>query len=225
MKIDVLDVGFVQYVDHMGSDIDVANAARVSFHKESVLEKDGSLSERDAKLIRYLARHNHFTPLAQVNLKLRIKLPIFVARQLMRSNIGIVWNEVSRRYVDTPPEFYIPKEWRSRPEGGLKQGSGKGIKYSPLYEYGVEKYALSEYNNMLKKGVAPEMARMVLPQSTYTEVIGNFTLAALARVCALREDSHAQVEIQRYARAMGEIAKEYFPVSWEALTGGTNAQP
>jgi len=220
MKIEVLDKGFVQYMDKMGSDVDVANAARVSFHKESALEEDGSLSQRDEKLINYLAKHNHFTPLAQVNIKLRIKMPIFVARQMMRSNIGIVWNEVSRRYVDNPPEAYMSDVWRSRPTGGMKQGSGsEEIQVDESDEKHLE-LMLGYYNTMIADGIAPEQARAFLPQSTYTEVVGNFTLAALARVCALRIDPHAQWEIQEYARAMSEIAEQYFPVSWKALSGG-----
>lgn len=160
------------------------------------------------------------TPFGQVNLKLRIKMPIFVARQLMRSNIGIVWNEVSRRYVDTPPEAYEPDVWRSRPTGSMKQGSGDEEIQVDVCDGEHLELMLGYYNTMISDGIAPEQARSFLPQGVYTEVIGNFTLAALARVCALREDSHAQWEIQEFARAMGEIAKEYFPVSWEALTGG-----
>ena len=241
MKIDVLDKGHVQYVEHMGTDLSVVNAARVSFDKESEWEYDTKhgtnvlgdyyevsnqrLSDRDTKLINYLARHQHWTPFGQCNLQLRIKMPIFVARQMMRSNIGIVWNEVSRRYVDSEPEFYEPDVWRGRPDGSIKQGSGAELSTTTQsvidQNHGVfNQHSLDLYNDMLLDGVCPEQARMVLPQSTYTEVVGNFTLAALARVCALREDSHAQWEIQEFARAMGKIAKEYFPVSWEALTGG-----
>jgi thymidylate synthase (FAD) len=227
-------------MDHMGTDLSIVNAARVSFDKESEWDSepgpdcyecggcacrtDGCvLSSRDTKLIHYLAKHKHWTPFGQVNIQLRIKMPIFVARQMMRSNVGIVWNEVSRRYVDSEPEFYEPEVWRGRPEGSIKQGSGDAAVLDPytrrsLSEVRFEIKCL--YDFLLKDGVAPEQARIVLPQSTYTEVVGNFTLAALARVCALREDSHAQLEIQEFAKAMGEIAKQYFPVSWEALTGG-----
>ena len=230
MKIDVLDKGHVQYMDHMGSDLTVVNAARVSFDKESDWEhnfKYGAgrqvLSDRDTKLINYLAKHNHFTPLAQVNLQLRIKMPIFVARQMMRSNIGIVWNEVSRRYVDSEPEFYEPDVWRGRPDGSIKQGSGQALEYQDAIKRNQQKFleAVSdEYRYLLDACVCPEQARMVLPQSTYTEVVGNFTLAALARVVSQRIDSHAQWEIQEYARAMSEVAEQYFPVSWKALSGG-----
>ena len=230
MKIDVLDKGHVQYMDHMGTDLTVVNAARVSFDKESQWEFYGEcdhggsttgLSDRDTKLINYLAKHNHWTPFGQCNLQLRIKMPIFVARQMMRSNIGIVWNEVSRRYVDSKPEFYVPDVWRGRPDGSIKQGSstedsvavdGADLQHMDLM--------VGYYNTMISDGICPEQARMVLPQSTYTEVVGNFTLAALARVYTQRADFHAQWEIQQYALAMGEVAREQFPVSWEALTGG-----
>lgn len=264
MKIDVLDKGHVQYMDHMGTDLTVVNAARVSFDKESEWLPGGvgsseddpawlghyyedsytdgpvpvlkELYERDTKLINYLAKHDHWTPFGQCNLQLRIKMPIFVARQMMRSNIGIVWNEVSRRYVDSDPEFYEPDVWRGRPEGSIKQGSGAdevthwtwcdpvtGIvgqeprELSEVFPHHMQQQK-AYYKSMLLAGVCPEQARMVLPQSTYTEVVGNFTLAALARVYTQRADSHAQWEIQQYALAMGEIASKYFPVSWEALT-------
>lgn len=359
MKIEVLDKGHVQYMDHMGTDRTVAEAAWVSMDKAENRE-DWEVE----RVIKYMARHNHWTPLAQVNLQLRIKMPIFVARQLMRSNVGIVWNEVSRRYVDSPPEVYVPETWRLRPEGGIKQGSGvsadqprkygtgvceycgsrvqkpkagptgkwcsekcrsywrkennpddrltfvksnareRGLEYSlergdvewpvkcpvlktdlnyrsgedPQYSPSIDRidssrgyhpdnvmvmsrkanvmknnatpeeliqfarwvllrykgcvvpeestyeglmdYMVDYYNHLIEDGYSPEQARMVLPQSTYTEVVGNFTLAALARVYTQRADSHAQWEIQQYALAMGEVAREQFPVSWEALTGG-----
>lgn len=249
MKIDVLDKGHIQYMDHMGTDLTVVNAARVSFDKESEwtyideyinyppqgggdLSVVQRLSERDTNLINYLAEHEHWTPFGQCNLQLRIKMPIFVARQMMRSNIGIVWNEVSRRYVDSEPEFYVPDVLRNRPDKSMKQGSGSGVienikEYADHHEelWGVDEWmnhtfeSISEdYRKLIKQGVCPEQARMVLPQSTYTEVVGNFTLAALARVYTQRADSHAQWEIQQYALAMGEVAKKYFPVSWEALT-------
>ena len=238
MKISVLDKGHVQYMDNMGTDLTVVNAARVSFDKESDWEAvppqecfecggcfcDGRgcvLSERDTKLINYLAKHDHWTPFGQCNLQLRIKMPIFVARQMMRSNIGIVWNEVSRRYVDSEPEFYQPEVWRGRPDGSIKQGSEGVVDLGSPGSLDSGQWHPTnkeEYTTMIAMGVCPEQARMVLPQSTYTEVVGNFTLAALARVYTQRADSHAQWEIQQYALAMGEVAKKYFPVSWEALT-------
>jgi thymidylate synthase (FAD) len=245
-RIKVLDKGFVELVEHMGTDLSVVNAARVSFSKESdwdmgdpvVVEEsnyphsrsydvwteypDKKLSERDTKLINYLAKHNHWTPFGQVNVKLRIKMPIFVARQAMRSNIGIVWNEESRRYIDSKPEFYEPDVWRGRPEGSIKQGSADKVLLGPKSEEMVRDadwYSRCAYDHLLDIGVAPEQARIILPQSTYTTVIGNFTLAAAARFVGLRSDPHAQKEIQDYARAMSEIISPLFPVSWDALVG------
>lgn len=232
----VLDKGSVELIDRMGTDLDIVNAARVSFSKESEWEFYGDcdhggpskgLSERDTKLINYLARENHWTPFGQVNVKFRIKMPIFVARQAMRSNIGIVWNEESRRYIDSEPEFYEPEVWRGRPDGSIKQGSGEALEDGWWYSDNLKNQheeALNLYQAMLKPGLnspgcSPEMARMVLPQSTYTTVIGNFTLAAAARFCQLRQDSHAQLEIQQYANAMSELIGPLFPVAWKALTG------
>jgi len=224
-KIDVLDKGFVRLVDHMGSDLTVVNAARVSFAKESQWDTDGDhapfvLSSRDTKLIHYLAKHEHWTPFGHPQITLHFKWPIFVARQAMRSNIGICWNEVSRRYVDDLPEFYCPAEWRKRPEGGIKQGSGESVVDSmanTIYDdlmLGCEDI----YNTLLEKGYAPEMTRMVLPQSVYTECWGTFSLAALSRFFNLRSDSHAQKEIQDYAQAIAQLVKPLYPVSWDALT-------
>jgi thymidylate synthase (FAD) len=254
-KIPVLDKGFVRLVDHMGSDLTVVNAARVSFAKESKWiyptggtpdcfscgwcedpEKGRVLHERDARLIRYLAKHEHWTPFGHPQITLHFKWPIFVARQAMRSNIGICWNEVSRRYVDDTPEFYEPKVWRKRPDGSIKQGSGeefwpyledfygeapKEYGHNPPCHPRIGEYqdiALMQYNELLAQGAAPEMARMVLPQSTYTEAWGTFSLAALARFYKLRADSHAQLEIQEFAHAIDSLVCPMFPVSWAALT-------
>lgn len=162
------------------------------------------------------------TPFGHPQITLHMKMPIFVARQFMRSNVGVVYNEVSRRYVDTPPEFYEPKEWRGRPEKSIKQGSGDALNAGAQVDahtmYGVRRETLQAYNTMLQAGVAPEMARMVLPLSTYTEFWATMSLAAAARMYKLRINPHAQWEIQEYARAMGELIKPVFPVSWDALT-------
>lgn len=236
--VNVLDKGFVILEGHMGTDLTVVNAARVSFSKESP-----SLSEKDEALIHYLAKHEHWTPFGHPQVTLHMKMPIFVARQFMRSNVGIVYNEVSRRYVDTPPEFYIPQTWRSRPDKSIKQGSGQGMievlnskkgtedlwadfdnKGHPSLHvaYGFQA-ALDMYNDLLNSGVAPEMARMVLPLSTYTEMWATMSLAAAARVCRLREHEHAQWEIQEYARAISSRIEPLFPVSWKALTKAKDA--
>ena len=154
----------VNLIDVMGTDLSVVNAARVSFAKES-----DEFSDKDAKLIHYLAKHNHWGPFGHASLQFRIKAPIFVARQLVKHQVGLVWNEVSRRYVDSEPEFYTPFIWRGKPENKKQGSSDKEIEYDilPTMEYVKE-----TYNNLLKEGVAPEMARMVLPQNMMTECIG-----------------------------------------------------
>jgi thymidylate synthase (FAD) len=215
-KIPVLDKGHVEVVQSWGSDLTVVNAARVSFNKHSDV-----LTDKDRKLIHYLAKHQHWTCFGHCGVTLRLKWPVFVGRQAMRSNIGICWNEVSRRYVDDEPEFYEPEVWRGRPDGSIKQGSAGNVLLEPyvhtcLKEVRFETLCL--YQNLIKQGVAPEMARMVLPQSTYTEAWGTFSLAALARFYKLRADSHAQLEIQEFAHAIDSLVCPMFPVSWAALT-------
>lgn len=216
-QVKVLDKGFVRLVDAMGSDCTVVNAARISFGK-SVTE----ISEKDVKLIGYLAKHGHWTPFAHPQITLHIKMPIFVARQYMKSNVGVVYNEVSRRYVDEEPEFYEDFDWRKRPEGSVKQGSGStidnGIDCHRLNSI-VGTVTMEAYKDLLNLGVAPEMARMVLPVSMYTEVWATMSLMAAARIVGLRKDAHAQLEIQRYAEAMDALIAPRFPHSWSALTG------
>jgi len=230
-KYFVLDHGHVDLVDYMGSDLSVVNAARVSFNKESSWQSDlnwtgfnkKELSERDAKLIRYLAKHNHFTPFCHAQISLRIKCPIFVRAQLGKHQIGLVMNEVSRRYVTYEPEIYTPL-WRSSPTDGAKQGSSGPIedmdtciKLRQEYD-GVAKECLDLYNKLLADGVAPEQARSILPQGTYTEFVWTGSLYAFARVYNLRIDAHAQWEIQEYAKAIDKLIAPIFPVSWQTLT-------
>ena len=230
-KYFVLDHGHVDLVDYMGSDLSVVNAARVSFNKESSWQSDPNwtgfnkkeLSERDTKLIRYLAKHNHFTPFCHAQISLRIKCPIFVRAQLGKHQIGLVMNEVSRRYVTYEPEIYTPL-WRSSPTDGAKQGSSGPIedmdtciKLRQEYD-GVAKECLDLYNKLLADGVAPEQARSILPQGTYTEFVWTGSLYAFARVYNLRIDSHAQWEIQKFAEAIDKIIAPLFPVSWHTLT-------
>jgi thymidylate synthase (FAD) len=224
-KIDVLDKGFVRYIDHMGSDLMVVNAARVSFNKESEWEHPDShvpaniLSERDRKLISYLAKHNHWTPFAHPQICLHIKAPISIRTQLYKHKVGFVENEVSRRYVKDEPEFYSPK-WRSAPTNGAKQGSSDfmaGTTFIDDYYHKTAEEALSCYEELLASGVAPEQARFVLPQGAYTEWWWTGSLAAYARVCKLRSDSHAQWEVREYAAAISKIIEPKFPESWKAL--------
>ena len=209
----------------MGSDLSVVNAARVSFSKNSNFvwkEKQGTstmfeevLSDKDKKLINYLAEHNHWSPFGHASVQLHVKAPVFVARQLVKHQVGLVWNEVSRRYVDDEPEFYIPKVWRKKPEGSIKQGSSdETVKYDIA---GTIEYTKQTYKNLLREGIAPEMARMVLPQNMYTEWYWSGTLYAFARVCELRCKDDSQRETRDVAWEIDELAKERFPVSWEAL--------
>lgn len=214
-EVKVLDKGFVKLIDKMGTDCTVVNAARISFGKQVT-----EMGEKDSKLISYLAKNKHWTPFAHAQLTLHIKMPIFVARQYMKSYVGVVYNEISRRYVDETPEFYEDFDWRKRPEGSVKQGSGELFENQDWASWRMHNLigeACIVYKEMIDSGVAPEMARMVLPVSMYTEVWATMSLQAAARIVGLRKDPHAQLEIQHYAGAMDEIIRPLFPVSWAAL--------
>ena len=212
----------VRLMDRMGSDLTVVNAARVSFAKESEWESipeggeiEGLLSLGDENLIKYLAKHNHWSPFGHASMQFHIKAPIFVARQLVKHQVGLVWNEVSRRYVDDEPEFYIPKSWRLRPEGSVKQGSS-----DETVEYDIQgtmQFMKQTYHNLLREQVAPEMARMVLPQNMYTEWYWSGTLMAFARVCNLRCAKDTQWETQQIANKIDRFGAEFFPYSWVEL--------
>ena len=217
-KVNVLDTtGFVELLETFGNDLTVVNAARVSFAKES-----HEFSEQDGKLIRYLAKHHHVTPFFHPQIRFRIKMPIFVAREWYRHQIGFARNEVSRRYVDSPPECYVPKaeDIRER-DTNKKQGSKDTPVVNPYEAHDaiqeITNASVAKYNILLSVGVAPEIARMVLPQSMYTEFIETGSLAAYARLCALRLDPTAQKEIRDYANAIDKLLREKFPVSWAAL--------
>ena len=235
----VLDKGHVQLVDSMGTDLTVCNAARVSFAKETEwavdqkaqerLKDTGSafriedlyvLSEGDEKLIRYLAKHNHWTPFAHPQITLRIKAPVSIRTQFFKHKQGFVENEISRRYVSFEPEFYHP-EWRGKPTNGAKQGSDDFINISPDVDKTFENMlrgCQTAYDQLLSEGVAPEQARFVLPQGMYTEWYWTGSLAAFARFYSQRIDEHAQWEIREYAKAIGEIIEPLFRVSWKYLT-------
>jgi thymidylate synthase (FAD) len=220
-----------EYIEHMGSDISVVNSARVSFDKQSEFEYSAdesgnvitSLNEKDVKLIRYLASHNHWTPFSHPQITVRETVPIFVARQRFKHMVGFTYNEVSRRYVDDAPSFYAPIEWRSRPDKSIKQGSGgthpENLKYRKWYEEFISQAELL-YNTMIAEGVAPEQARMVLPQSMYTSYYVTGSLAAWARAYSQRIDvkGGAQAEIAELASIWDKIIQPLFPVSWEHLT-------
>ena len=219
----------VELLDSMGSDLSVVNAARVSFHKESDWEYEQDkedtvaynkvLSEKDQRLLAYLAKHNHWSPFAHTSLQFRIKAPIFVARQLVKHQVGGTWNEVSRRYVDDEPEFYFPTVWRGRPSGGAKQGSTGVVAELPKFvqDNSFLDHSLSCYWELLEAGVAPEQARMVLPQNTMTEWWWTGSLAFFARVCKLRLDPHAQAETREIAQMINDLIPDKFQYSWKAL--------
>jgi len=227
-------------LDHMGDDLTVVNAARVSFNKESVAKDDEYteveynnwlgvipvLKESDKKLINYLAKHDHWTPFSHCQMQFRIKAPVFVARQLIKHTVGLSINEVSRRYVDNEPEFYTPDVWRGAPKNAKQGSSDIEIDINPSTGSGpmmVDEYqrilksAKWTYEHLLHLGVAPEQARMVLPQSMMTEWYWSGTLYAFARVCNLRCKDDAQLETRMIANQIDEQAKKLFPVSWEAL--------
>lgn len=206
----------VDYLDHMGSDLTVVNAARVSMNKWH-----SEFQESDTGLIEYLAEHNHWSPFAHAFMQFRIKAPIFVARQLVKHQVGLAWNEVSRRYVDSEPEFYMV-EMRSRAEN-VKQGSLDETipiperKFREVENVLACQNCITAYNHMLDDGVAPEVARAILPQNMMTEWVWSGSLYAFARVCNLRLDSHAQKETRLVAEQIFKLLEMYFPVSTKAL--------
>ena len=199
----------VQLIDKMGSDLTVVNAARVSFGKNKEV-----FEASDEKLIRFLAKHNHWSPFAHCSVQFRIKAPIFVARQLVKHQVGLSWNEISRRYVDYEPEYYIPQSWRLRAEDKKQGSSDETIEYDIA---NTVKIANTTYTKMLEKGIAPELARMVLPQNMYTEWYWSGTLYAFARVCELRCAEDTQAETREIANSIDKICNEEFPYSWKYL--------
>jgi len=206
----------------MGSDLSVVNAARVSFGKvsdwnEPSMGKASGLSDRDAKLVRYLAVHKHISPFGHAFCTWHVKAPVFVARQLVKHKF-LRWNEISRRYVDDEPEFYTPDVWRGRAED-KKQGSAGEVKLPYLVPHEFYRSALYEYQTLLEAGVAPEQARMVLPQSTMTEWYWSGSLDALADMCNLRCTGDTQLETRLVANQICDKMRELFPVSWLALRG------
>jgi thymidylate synthase (FAD) len=232
----------VTYLDHMGTDLDVVNAARVSFKKVS-----DALSEPDKKLLKYLANHGPFSPFTHCYLKFHIKAPIFVARQLQKHRVGLSWwddedadslswNEVSRRYVDDEPEFFEPDTWRARADN-VKQGSSEETvevinhqdgrediwgdidnKWHPSLHHQWNNQSSKDYYDwFITSNICPEQARMILPQSTMTEWIWSGSLFGFIRVCKQRLDAHAQRETQEIAKQLAPVIHQYFPYSYEAL--------
>jgi len=195
----------VQLIDKMGNDLSVVNAARVSFAK---MKKE--FDNRDEKLIKYLAKHNHWSPFGHASLQFKIKAPIFVARQLVKHQVGLTWNEVSRRYVDDEPEFYLPFMWRKKAEDKKQGSSDEEIEYDITPTI---KWCKETYNNMLKEDIAPEMARMILPQCMMTEWYWSGTLYAFARVCNLRNKEDSQSETRQISQLITRHLKDHFPMS------------
>ena len=218
-------VGFIDVCGVFGDDLTVVNAARVSFAKEAT-----EFTERDGKLIGFLAKHDHVSPFFHPQVRLRVKMPIFVAREWYRHTIGLARNEVSRRYVDSEPEVWTPQaEGLRERDPKLKQGSketavdGAAALVEEIRADGERSIAF--YNSLMTRGVAPEIARSVLPQGMYTEFIETGSLAAYARIWKLRTDPGAQREIQTYARALEALLLPHFPVSWKALTAAPAPAP
>ena len=215
----------VTYKGHMGNDLTVVNAARVSFGKESEWdyeESDGysfkqHMKLKDKKLIKYLAKHKHISPFGHCFASFHVKAPVFVARQLVKHTF-LRWNEISRRYVDSEPEFYVPDVWRER-SADKKQGSEGEVKSSDptLITNDLHYRALSDYQRLLREGVCPEQARMVLPQSMMTEWYWSGSLDAFADMCALRCKPDTQAETAEVAWEIDRIMIDLFPVSWRAL--------
>jgi len=208
------------YVNHMGNDMTVVNAARVSFAKESTWDDYNSeteqyvLKNKDRKLVHYLAEHGHYSPFGHCFASFHIKAPIFVARQLVKHKF-LRWNEISRRYVDSKPEFYEPKEWRGRSED-KKQGSD-GVVDIYMDQDMQWHRQLVAYENLINNGVCPEQARMVLPQSMMTEWYWSGSLDAFADMCNLRCAGDTQLETRLVANQICNSMKEWFPTSWFAL--------
>lgn len=200
----------VTLLDRMGSDLSVVNSARVSFAK-----MHDKFQDNDERLIKFLAEHNHWSPFGHASLQFRIKAPVFVARQLVKHQVGLVWNEVSRRYVDEDPEFFIPFLWRERHENKKQGSTDTEVEYNIM---NLIDQAKEMYDDMINnKNIAPELARMILPQCMMTEWIWSGTLYAFARVCNLRNKSDAQAETTDVTRDIAHHIKDQFPVSSKYL--------
>lgn len=220
---DVNYIEQVELIDWMGNDNAVCDAARVSFHKEA----SGYTTYQNAKLLDYLAKHDHWSPFAHCFMKFRFKAPMFLARQFQKHVIGFAWNEVSRRYVDEPPRFYVPDSWRQRPDN-MKQGS---VNEGEVFLNGDVMHAYmdqmrehhKDYKSMIHQGICPEQVRMCMPQSMMTEWIWSGSLMAWARFVQLRADSHAQQECWPYAEKVHDFMEDKFPNSTESLLENNNA--
>ena len=221
----------VTYIGHMGSDLSVVNAARVSFGKTSEMDKSDpwgppKLKDKDAKLIKYLAKHGHYSPFGHAFASFHIKAPIFVARQLVKHKF-LRWNEISRRYVDDEPEFYVPNKWRGRSDDKKQGSSDTVVEFLRMQGFGEQSvhdgsfkhqmHSLDLYRDMVTAGVCPEQARMVLPQSTMTEWYWSGSLDAFSDMCKLRCKEDTQLETRIVANTISEEMNYLFPISWESL--------
>ena len=210
----------VTLIDRMGDDLNVVNAARVSFGKKSEymprvhMGEPKVLQHKDARLIKYLAKHKHMSPFGHAFASFHVKAPLFVARQLVKHKF-LRWNEISRRYVDEEPEFYMPDVWRGRAED-KKQGSDGELR-CPIRPEAMYRDALDHYKVMIDWGICPEQARMVLPQSMMTEWYWSGSLDAFADMCNLRCKPDTQAETSFVADAIEEEMEQLFPVSWKEL--------
>ncbi len=207
----------VELLEVFGSDLTVVNAARVSLGKHV-----DEFTEKDAKLCKYLADHDHISPFFHPQARFRIKIPIWMAREWYRHTIGFARNEVSRRYVDDPPTFHLPDAIRTRAPN-KKQGSNDDVHprsdgILSFLQIECEK-AMESYQLLLNEGVPPEQARMILPQNMMTEFIETGSLAAYARLCKLRLGPDAQKEIRDVAQSVSDALSTAFPHTWTVLMG------
>ena len=207
-----------EYIDHMGNDASVVRAARVSFAADSTEFN----TEKDVGLIKYLAKHNHWTPFAHTSVTLRMNAPVPIRTQCFKHKVGFSENEESRRYISSKPSFYTPKQFRKAPEGSVKQGSGEdmhpvGNRYWKRHFQTVYTMCLESYDTAIAGGMCPEQARFLLPQGTEVSWYWTGSIAAFARFCKQRLDPHAQKEIQELAQEVSNIIEPMFPVSWKAL--------
>lgn len=212
--VKVLDKGFVNLVDAMGSDLNVVNAARVSFGK-----RKEAMEERDGKLVRYLWKHEHTSPFRHATVQFHLRAPIFVLRQWMKHQVGCAWNEISGRYVKFDYEFYEPGNWREQHESN-KQGSKGSIedqdRASAIYQASLDEQ-FKAYEELLALGVCKEQARMVMPLAMYSECYWTASLQAVMHFLRLRMDHHSQWEIQQYARAVKSLVDDRFPTSLDLI--------
>lgn len=209
----------VELIDVLGDDSRVVQAARVSFSKEA----ENYTDEQNEKLIKYLAKNNHWTPFGHPHITLRCSAPIPIRTQAFKSKVGFVENEESRRYISTKPELYVPEFFRSKPEGSIKQGSGEIHPRTDIHSLNydiVTSLALNMYDIMIEDGVCPEQARFILPQGVLVNWIWTGSLMAYARFCNLRLDPHAQKEVQDLAGQVSKLIEPHFPISWSVLIDG-----